>query len=251
MVNVLGLLLVTTVPMIIAVIGGYFLWVKLRPKKMSWVAFIYKQSDAKFRTGQNDKNVGGLTLNNLDFYGRDVVVRDEASRGRILFRLVSLNKTVPEPTPECVRYIPKVGRVVDVLLKGETCTLLRAGYDASAGVKVWNPLPYDTYTALKNDMSIQLERIQSRKDLLAQLAPYVVMILGFMVVMGLGYMGSSGMIKIAEENGKATEMQSDAFVKAAQLYRDAEYARLGKVPEPTPKLGAQPQPEPIKALNEE
>jgi len=83
--------------------------------------------------------------------------------------------------------------------------------------------------------------------LLMQLLPYVAIIIAFMAIIGVGYMMGSAQVKIAKENGVAAEMLADAFVKSAGLYRDAEYARTGRLPpEPDVKeLGVQDKVEHI------
>ena len=244
--ELLGSILAGVIPGVVAMVLGYFIWVKTRGKKLSWVAFIWQESDAKFSVFKKKEGIlnaeisveeGAKKLSRLQLYARDVLIRDERSKGNVIFRLVSLNKTVGEPTPDTITVMPNVGKVVNVMYKGDTCTLLRNGYDSESGEKIWQPLPYDRYNALKNDMGIQLERVQQRKDLLAQLLPYVAIVIAFMAIIGLGYMAGSSQVKVAKENRVAAEMLADAYLQSAELYRDAAYVRVGlAVPVPPPPV---------------
>lgn len=208
MVNVLHVVLVTAGATIIPVALGYWLWVKTRPRKLSWTAFVYQSSEAKFKLGKDNK----AELSKLVPYARDTLIREENKKGVVIFKLVTLNKAVPEPTPDVVELLPNLGKVVRVLYKDDVCTLIKTGYDSARGGDIWNPLPYDKYTSLKNDMALQLERVQEKKDLLAQLLPYVAIIIAFMAIIGLGFIMGSSNVKVAKENRIASEIQAEAHL---------------------------------------
>lgn len=231
MVNLLAVVGVTVGLGVMVMAFAFFLWSKFRPKKLSWKAYVWKKSESSYGNGQHK-------LNQLQLYATDTIVREEKSRGVVVYKLANLNKSVPEPTPDNITPIPKIGKVIDVLYDGGSCTLLNKGYDSENAQAVWNPVPYDNNNALKNDMTLQLERQQNKKDAFERILQIAAVIISFMAIIGVAYMSGSSSVKISENNKQGMEELSASIERAAEFYRDAEYARTGNTPANN-KLGAQ------------
>ena len=220
--------------------GGYFIWIKSRVKKPTWKALVWQLTDAKHDslTGLNGEIVGDLDLRELRLYGTDILIKDSGVKDDItVFKLSRMQRTVKDVTPNCVvDYGEKIGKCVDVLYHGDSCTLLRSSYDAKTGRKIWNPMPYDRINALKNDIAVRKSRIHKKADILAQILPYVAIIMSMVFIVGVSYMSFGSAKDIAAENTKQTSISVDGMVKVAETNRDGMIAVSGSVGS---KLGKQ------------
>lgn len=220
--------------------GGYLIWVKTRPKKPTWKAFVWQLTDAKHDKvkGLDGKEVGDLDLRELRLYGRDLLIKDsEVKDGITVFKLSRLLRTVKDVTPDCItNYGEKIGEYVDVLFSGDSCTLLRRSYDNKTGRQIWNPMPYDRINALKNDIAVRKSRIHKKADVLAQILPYVAILMSFMFILGVAYMSFGSARDIAKENTVQAGVVNEGMVKVAEINRDGMIAVSGTV---SNKLGVQ------------
>lgn len=224
----------------IALVGaaiGFFIWKKTRPKKISWEALVYMRSDAVHQDLKDEHGnpVPDREYAGLELYARDKLVKEVAEKGRTVFKLVGLERTVPNVTMELIKkfsryYGPKVGNVVEVLYEGDSATLLKSVYDVRTGRKVWRPMPYDRSNAFWNDYAVRRDRIASKKDILQAILPYVAIIVALMSLIGITYLAVDGMVKITKEQREMMKEMSQKQVEIANLYRSAvqnDDGRLG------------------------
>jgi len=251
MVNIIGLMLATLGTVGVASIVGYIIWVKTRAKKMSWKAFVFQLSDAVYppTLGRKGEVVSDLDLSDLKAFGTDTLVREDLDKGITVYRLSTLNKSTGDVTPDAVWNLPGVGKCVNVLYHGDSCTLLKGAYARKTGKMIWNPMPYDRTNALKNDIAIRKARIGKKKDVLAQLLPYVAIVVGIFGIIGLAYIAGDSFVKMSKEATKQAELLSEGEKhiadRLASIYGKPSVPGAGEG-----SLGPQPKEEPSEPAGE-
>ena len=162
--------------------------------------------------------------------------------------MLKLNKTTPEVTPDCVDYWGQQTKEVSVLLQGESCTLLKKGYDTN-GRLIFRPLPYDRVNMIINQMSIRKDRLKKDKNILAEILPYVTVAVALIVLVGLAWVNGQAFVKISENSKEMQKHNDEAMIEASENYRDG-LLNYGIVQKETTVLGSQtkqePQPPPIE-----
>lgn len=203
---------------------GYFIWYKTRPKKKTWKAYVWKKSDSFVPPVKNKKGekVNQGELKDMRFYGIDTIEKTENKQGSTIYRLQKLNKTIPEPKgdAELEDVINNSNQgFVNVLYDNDSCTIIRAGYDEETGRQIWEPLPYDMVTSLKSDINTRKQRFQNKKDLLQQLAPYVMGILVIIGMIAVVYFVADAGITMSENFVKSTEKFTESQEKMHKKLR--------------------------------
>ena len=90
--NILAIVVVTFIVTFLGGGLGYFLWIKSRPKKQTWVAEVYQLTEGvrQPQINKEGKVISKLTLHDLKPYALDVLERLELGEGRNdIFRLFS------------------------------------------------------------------------------------------------------------------------------------------------------------------
>ena len=167
MVNVVGLMVAVFI--VVAMGGGigYFLWIKSRPKKESWIAKVYQLGEGIRPPQLNDKGeiVSDLKLQDLRPYRTDTLEKVEKGTGITVYRLVTMNKVTPAVTSDVVEYWGEGKREVSILLHEDGCTLLKKGYDKVTGEAIFNPLSHSRINLIKGETAIRKDRLQKEKDI--------------------------------------------------------------------------------------
>jgi hypothetical protein len=225
MVNILGLIVLTVVITGIGVALALLAYKLTRPKKQTWNARVYTLSTGihpKIR--DKDGNIiSKVRLRDLKPYMSDVIEkRDE--KGITLYKLVKLNRVVPEVTSDAVDYWGKDAKEVSVLLDGETTTILKKGYDHSTGKLIFDPMPVDRINMIMGNMAVRKARLKQEKDVLQAITPWVIAGIGMMAIFAVAYITISGLIEINEDQTMAAQEIS---------------VRLGKLGEVLDRLGGQ------------
>jgi len=220
MVNIISIIVVTLIVCGIGGAGMYFLWLKTRPKKITWNAKVYQLGEGVKPPVIDSKGkvLSDLQLKDLRPYTTDVVEKIEKEPGITVYRLLKLNKTVPAVTNDCVDYWGENRKEVNVLIDGETCTLLKKGYDSKAGV-IFNPLPYSRINMIKGEMAIRKDRLRKEKDILQAITPWIVAGICMMGLVAIIYIGVNGFITMSENIAEAEKYSADKTVEAANIIR--------------------------------
>ena len=217
-VNFIGIIVVTII--VIGIGGGGFalLWKLTRPPKMNWKARVYQLGEGVKPPikGRDGKIVSDVKLCDLRPYTIDIIEKIEKAPGITIYRLVKLNKTVPAVTNDCVDYWGEKNKEVTVLIDGESCTLLKKGYDVAAGV-VFSPMPYERTTMIKSEMAIRKDRLRKEKDILQAITPWIVAGICMLGLCSIAWIMVDGNIEISENNKLAAEAQGEAQVKSANI----------------------------------
>lgn len=210
---------------------GFAIWMYSRPKKQTWNALIWQVTGAVYETlkGSDGKDITGLNLSELKLYGTDTLIKDSSiTKGITVFKLSRLQRTVRDVTPDCVtNYGEKIGKYVDILYVGDSCTVLRSAYNNETGRRIWNPMPYDRINALKNDIEVRKSRIVKKADILAQILPYAAIIVSMMFIIGIAYMSFASAKDVAKESTKQASILNEGMIKVAEINRQGMLALAG------------------------
>lgn len=221
------------VSFVITLVGGgigWLIWMRTRPKKQSWRARIYTVGSAIQPPIRDKKGriISDLKLKDLKPYGRDIAERIEKNTGIVIYRLRTLGKTLPTVTNDTVEVwggndLPEI----TVLLDGETCTLLRRGFDTNTKNIVFNPMPHDRINMLKSEMASRHDRLRKEKDILQAITPWIVTGILVMGLVGIAYFMGNSFVAMSENNKVAVENSagiqkeiSDQYLKAVGLKPD-------------------------------
>lgn len=206
MVNLVGLVIATAVVCIVGGIGGYFIWLKTRPKKEIWHARVYQLSDG-IRSPRMAKGeiVGNLKLQDLRPYAMDILEKVEKEKGIVVYYLQKLNKTTPAVESDVVEYWGEGKKEVSVLLDKGGCTLLKKGYDKESGEAIFDPLPHSRINLIKSEMAVRKNRLQKEKDILQAITPWIVAGICMLGLVAIAYVQVDGFIQVSENLEVASE----------------------------------------------
>jgi hypothetical protein len=205
--------------------GFYILWLMTRPMKMSWTARVYQLGEGIKPALKNDKGeiISDFKLSDLKPYAKDVIERIEKAKGVTIYRLVMLNKVTPAVTTDCVDYWGPKDKEVSVLIDGDTCTILKKGFDRIGGV-VFAPMPHDRSNMIREEMAIADERTKKPKDILEAITPWVVTGICIVGLVAICYFLGQGWIESAKHIEAGEIYAADKLVEASKIYSNA----LGK-----------------------
>jgi len=199
---------------------GYWIFVASRGKKLIWKAKVYQLGDGIIPpTKDSDgKIIADYKLSNLREYATDIVEQRFGEGGSTKYWLQTLKKSCPVVTADCVEKWGK-DKFVSVLLEGDSCTLLKSGYDRRVGKRIFEPLPADTINMIKTEREERQKRIENKKDALSQIMPFVVAGLWIVGIIATAYiMGNAG-VKMSEMNSHTAEIISDRLDNIGNIYK--------------------------------
>jgi len=190
---------------------GFWLWYATKPKRMKWVAHVYQLGEGIRKPDLKNKNgMDQYTLQNLQPLGVDILERVEKKSGANIYLLKRLKKPTPEVTADCVENWGKRGKIVHVLLKEDSTTLLKLGYDKKLGEKIFEPLPYATSVMIKTEMTEKKERIQSQKDIMQSLTPWIVTGLWALSLVIITYFMVQGYMKVSDNLTESARITAES-----------------------------------------
>jgi len=240
MVNLFAVMGGSAIVILVMAAVGYFIWLKTRPKKSTWTAKIYQLGEG-IRPPIKDKDgkiVSDVKLQDLRFLGYDILEKIERGPGnQILYRLQKLKKITPSPEADTIEYFGDNKRGVDVLLVKDGCTLLKKGYDSVGGQIVFDPLPHSRTNIIKSEMTERKSRLQSEKDILQAIAPFVTAAIIMFGMIAISYVMVSGYIEMSENIKEGYENYAETILTLERM-------RGGVLPEPK-DLGPQTPPVPV------
>ena len=178
--------------------GGYWFYIATRTKKMTWSAMVYQVGDGEIEC--LDKYV----LDPLVPYTEDIIEKVDKKNGATHYWLQKMKKATPVVTADCVEKWNNK-KMVRVLLQGDTCTLLKSGYDSQIGTIIFRPMPHDRINMIKTEQAERKERIQDKKDILAAIAPFVTIGITMIALIIGVYIIVQGALESADNNRMASE----------------------------------------------
>lgn len=238
MVSIISVCIVTAVISIVGGAIGYFVWLKTRPKKETWIAEVYQLSEGTREPSERT----GLQLQDLKPYARDVLERIEKGAGHAdIYNLQKIKKTTPAVEGDVSEYWGEGKRKVTVLYHRGSCTLLKKGYDKITGEIIFNPLSHGRISLIKNEMAMRQDRLQKEKDILQAITPWIVAgVLGLAMV-AVAYIMISGYIEISENHERAMSSQLEREKVISNNELQVERLRQGTIPKKQ-DLGKQKTP---------
>ena len=217
-VNIFAIVGVTLGVCILGIAGGYFIWFKSRPSKMTWTAEVYQAGEGikPFVKDQDGCIISKVHRSEIKAYTRDVIEKIEKGQSTI-YQLVKMKKTVPAVTNDCVDYWGPKDKRVAVLLEGDTCTLMKKGYDRTASEVLFHPMQHDRINMIKSEIALRKDRNHSKKDILVAISPWVITALCMITLMGIAYTIGGSYVEISENLKDSVKIQSEAIVDAARI----------------------------------
>lgn len=223
MASILVLMLITAVVTIVGGGGMYLLYLKTRPKKVSWIAKVYQVGDGIRKLKDKDGNpiLEDLKMSDLKPFSTDVLEKVEKGPGLTVYRLVKLNKPTSEVTADCVEYWGPNRKEVSVLFDGGNCTLMKKGYNRNAGEAIFTPLAFDRVNMINSQMALRKDRLRKEKDILQAITPWVIAGICMLSLLAISYVMTDGFLEMHKEQAKIEVYAADKMVEAATIYREA------------------------------
>jgi len=251
----MGLITVIIATFIISVLGGgigYLIYLKTRPKKITWRAKCY-QVGAGIREIETDSKgnpINKLKLKDLKPYTTDLLERIEKRHGIVVYRLKKLNMTTNAVTADMVEVWSMKNKSVDVLIEGSTAVVLTKGYDTESANKIFKPMPRERIELIKSEISIKKDRLKKEKDILQAITPWIVAGIMALSLVAMFYVGSEAYVKSSENIQEAQHYAADKMTESAEIYKQALEDSVGVVNSniiSDPNLNKQP-PKPIESI---
>jgi hypothetical protein len=201
--NIWIIVVVCIIGFIVLAIGGgigYWLWIASRPKKMTWNAMVWQVGDATIKHDEEGKIINQYELAELIPYTEDIIEKVDKKNGATHYWLQKMKKATPVVTADCVNKWTNNKKIVNVLLDGDTCTLLKFGYDKKLARLIFRPMPHDRLNMINTETAERKVRIEDTKDILSQIFPYISLAIFALAIVVVAYFNAQAGIKIAEYN---------------------------------------------------
>jgi len=213
---------------------GFYLYIQSHGKKLVWKAYVYQLSDSyrkKLIDPKTNKLLRDIPLQEMKPLCIDIIEKDDRTAGIITYRMLKLQKICNEVTEDCVDRFGEES-FVNVLLIGDTGSVLRKGYNARGGV-IFEPMPYDRMNMLTSNIIDKKARMKDKKSILEAISPWVVtgiLVFGLFLIT---YFLSNSFIKSSDINAEAVKYAADKSVENAKLYNEA-LSQFGYIQENIP-----------------
>lgn len=254
----MGLLGVILVSFIVFAVGGglgYVIWLRTRPKKQTWTAYVYQLGEGirkekllvegsevvKGKALEKSEEESQLQLKDLRPYTRDVLEKVEKKSGETIYQLQKMKKVTPAVEGDTVDYWGPDKKIVHVLFDKGECTLLKKGYDVKAGGEIFEPMPHSKVNLIKSEIITRKQRLKEEKDILQAIAPWIVTGICIIGLVAMTYILGSAGVEMSENLEAASENMAKIKEGGLSDLMDQleELKSGGKTPEPH-ELGAQP-----------
>lgn len=223
--DIMIIVIVAIIGFVILAIGGgvgWWIYIASRPKKMTWEAWVYQVGDGiiDYRQIKGKADIH-YKLSDLKPFTKDIIEKIDKKSGATYYWLQKLKKPAPTVTADCVEVWTQNKKIVRVLLDGDTCTLLKVGYDRKIASILFRPMPHDRINMIKTELSERKDRIENTKDVLMAITPFVVIGISILGLVVIAYFQAQAAIKIGEMNVKMTEDTAAAQAQLAEIYTRA------------------------------
>ena len=216
----MNIIIISVIMALVLIIGGgigYWIWLGTRPKKLIWRAKVYQLGEGIMPPiEKNGKVIADYKLTDLREYASDIVEQIITKGGGTRYWLRTLKKSVPVVTADCVEKWGK-DKFVSVLLHGDTCTLLKCGYDKKTAHKIFIPMDADRINMIKTESEERKARVETNKDILSAIAPFIITGLWIMGLVAITYIVASSMIEIGKQNNEAAIEMGNKIEAIKQL----------------------------------
>lgn len=224
MVSVITLALITLVVTVIGGGAGYIIWLKTRPKKIAWIAKCYQVGEGVRDVTKDDKGNKidqGYRLNDLIPYMEDVLERTDQDHGITIYKLNKLNISTSAVTADHVEIWGKGRKEVAVLIKNDSATLLKKGYDKISGEVIFQPMTRERIELIKSELSIKKDRLRKEKNVLQAITPWIVAGICMLGLVAIAYLMGEAFIESSDRAAVAHEKAGEYSVEATENIREA------------------------------
>jgi len=220
MVSILAAVLTTIVVFLVGSGIGYLIWIKTRPKKLTWKCYVYQMGDGII-PGKKDKagNLITISLHDMKPYMTDTLERVEKDHGVEIYNLQRLNKTTPAVDANCVEYWGKDEKVVRAILVGASVTLLKSSYD-NLNNQVFIPMPYERMNMIKDEIAMRKDRTKPTKDILEKISPWVVAGILVLGLVSIAYFIGGSYVEMSENFKEGADKLDNSLENVANIIRD-------------------------------
>jgi len=225
--NYIGLIVILTIVVCVGGGGMYLLFMSGRKKKLQWNARIYQLGEGVKPPIRDKKGnvLSKVSLKDLHPYAVDKIYREEGEHGKIIYRLAMLNLSTDEVKAEHVEIWGRNKKTeekwVNVLVIGDTATLLRNGYDHETGEVIFNPMPRERIDLIKTEIILKKDRLKNQKSVLEAITPWVVAGMAILGIIALAYVTIGGIKEINKDQSQAAIASTENIKEAAALNRQA------------------------------
>lgn len=208
---ILSSILITLAVLAVGGSAGYILWIKMRPKKETWVAEVWEASDTIQRYPRNKEGeiISKMKLRDMRFLGFDTYEK-VIKKQQEVYRLQKIKKSAG-PVLSGTTYRRGGKTFVRIIKIGETYTTFKAGYSEDIGKAIIKPMPYSRMNLIETNIIEKESRQKEKKSTLEALTPWVVTgMLAFSIV-AIAYFTGGAFIKISQSQAKTMREVSDSL----------------------------------------
>lgn len=245
--EIIGWMIATVIITVVGGGGGYLLWLKTRPAKISWIARCYQVGDGtKLVKHQTKDKTFSIKMSDLIPYIEDRLERIEVDHGITHYKLARLNMTTNAVTADMVEVWGRGKKEVNVLVEGDTATLMKRSYDKVTGQKVFTPMPRERIELIKSEIAIKKDRLTREKDILQAITPWVVAGICMIGLIGITYFMTNSSLKNQEIISKSQDYAADKMVQATEIHREGlrEIGKsINKLSQELDKVEEEPPPD--------
>jgi len=232
MVDLIGLMVGTLILTIIGLGGGYWVWTKVKPKRMTWKAKVYQLGEGikPYKRDKEGNIIHKIKLSELKPYCKDIIEKLEVAHGITVYRLKKLDRNVNPITQDVMEFWGKEDKEVSVVMIGDSFALLKNGYDKTTGDRMFDPVPHDKMYMVSSEIATRKARKKEKKDILEAISPWVVAGLIMLTCFGIAYVGFSSLEKMTKEMSDATKYYTEKQVEIAKIYQNVQDKKIIVMP---------------------
>jgi len=144
--------------------AAYFIFLKSRPKKITWDAKIFERSGSMENYVTKDgKKMDAIPTESIRLIGTDIIEKVDMGKGLSPYRLQKYNAPIPEILAKHTQILPNGRKEVWVLKDGESFSLMTPGVDQESRM-VFRAADYDLSNMMLNQYHIKMSRLAHKKD---------------------------------------------------------------------------------------
>jgi hypothetical protein len=208
-------ILISSIILVVAGGLGYLMWhFFMKPHRLTWPAIVYMKSEAKLKTEYVDQSTSkDAVINDLNrlvpFY-KDKVVYDGEK-----FFLAKLGYVLPGVEIDAINdwrhFHHKLGRFLEVLKDQDSCTLMKSGYDANIGMKIYRPMPFANSVSLMGNLELRLRRRMEKQSLLQQIFTWILIVVLIIAIISMGVINGNTLESISKDMIKQKELDTKCY----------------------------------------
>lgn len=192
---------------------GWLLWYKAKPKARTWIARCYQLSDGVVTRSvlkNGEPTNYKIRLKDMKPYTIDVL-KKLTRKTDTVYKLVRQNLTTGAVTADMVDNWGKDKLEVNVLINGDSATLMKKSFDYELGEMVFRPVDRERMEMIKSEMTIQTARYEEKKSQLLSALPWIAVGFIAMALIAVAYFQADVWIKTGDrmvtisENAKVAQ----------------------------------------------